>query len=74
VDQPTLFDIISDRIRWQCDYCSWCDGGLLLEPKDDADEIVMRVYNGSHGDICMIGYHKSCLVNQETIWNNAFKV
>ena len=74
MNQLTLFDVISDRILWQCDYCGWCDGGLSLDPKDAADEIVMRVYLGGHDQVCMVGYHKSCLVHHETIWNDAFKV
>jgi hypothetical protein len=56
-----LFDLVEDRLIFRCEICEWCD--LHLRP-DRTSEIVMQAYQGQHGHLVIIGYHKICLLNR----------
>ena len=58
--KPTLFDLISDRLIWQCEHCGYCDEVLDIDTVNPDCEVLIRTYRGGKGHMVMIGYHADC--------------
>lgn len=56
----TLFDVIANDTFWQTTYCNWCEGRLPSKDQLFNEEMVIRSFTGSAGQLILKGYHHEC--------------
>lgn len=74
MEQLTIFDTINDKTLWYTDYCNWCDERLPRRDELNNEQIVIRVFEGPHGHLVLLGYHTNCYpqwAENEELVNNA---